>query len=267
MTGGKRGKRSKHLSGPGREGKAKCCPKSSTRDKGAATTSNNLAGSKHQHHTRQLVVRVSPVSQPVDQILGRFESSKLICFTPILLAKARQTHLGWLSILLALELGRPIPREGQLSFPRYLYELYGMVLDGVAKGIHQELGSELIIPMLLLLLFETALHDCPEPAIQHIRGLEALMSTRTARSDQFPEDLQRLEDFASGVLEIVNSAVSARQHFHSQCPEHPNGMFTWNMCVDTRPQLVQMRDLIFMILEAIRAEAVFITNDFSEYSI
>lgn len=181
-------------------------------------------------------------------------------FVRISLETAKQSHLGWLSIVMALELRRPSPREGEQSFPCYLYELYGMLLCDVEREINRGLGSELVVAMIMLIFFEIALHTCPEPAIQHLRGLEALITLRKSHIEQQSGIPPQLDGFASELVELTGSAVSARRDFHPRCLEHPDSMFTWNICVDSRPQLAQLRDHIAGILETMKTEILLTTD-------
>lgn len=189
--------------------------------------------------------------------LGRCLSLK---FTQIIIDTGKQTHLGWLSIVMALELGRPIPKDGECSFPYYLYEIYGMLLGSLATRINGGLGSELVLAMIMLIFFETEQHGCPEPAIQHLRGMEALISLRKTHVEKLDNISQQLDHYALTVAEVIRSTISARTEFHPQCPEHPSSLFTWNVCVDNRPQLAHLRDYVARILEVIRIETLLTTN-------
>lgn len=217
----------------------------------------HLQGLKHRDHcSNQTTDMILPTERLQGIVCGGLRRLNILEFTQIALLTAKATHLGWLSIVMAIELRRTNPREGEDSFPCYLYELYGMVLGGVATEINQGFGSELVLAMMILVFFEISLHKCPEPAIQHLRGLEALILARKTHFDRLPAIAQRLDGFAFEMVEVAKSTISARQEFHPKCPDHPQGLFTWNVCVDTRPQLVQLRCYVAGILEVVKEEAL-----------
>lgn len=185
-------------------------------------------------------------------------------FTQIVINTAKQTHLGWLSIVMALELRRLNPSEGEHLFPYYLYEIYGLILEGVAVRIKQGFGSELVLAIMMLVFFETALHGCPEPAIHHLHGLEALLSERKSHPDHMDNNSQQLDHYALTVIEVARGAISARREFHPMCGEHSSSLFTWNVCVHNRPRLAHLRDYVAGILEVVRIDTLLTTDGWLE---